>query len=95
MEIIVVEYLEHCGKAERSQDQGLRREGTRGVATAIKRGIIESQGELVGWMEADMSMPADLLPSLIEMTDQHPVVVRATWTAGLTTDLSSEWSPAV
>jgi len=26
-------------------------------------------------MEADRSMPADLLPSMIEMTDQHPVVV--------------------
>lgn len=60
----------------------IRREGTRGLATAINRGIIESQGELVGWMDADMSMPADLLPSMIEMTDQHPVVVGSRYVDG-------------
>ncbi|GMR11179.1 MAG: hypothetical protein BMS9Abin28_2006 [Anaerolineae bacterium] len=60
----------------------IRREGTRGLATAINRGIIESSGELVGWMDADMSMPADRLPVMIEMTDQYAVVIGSRYVDG-------------
>lgn len=60
----------------------IRREGTRGLATAIHRGIIESRGELVGWMDADMSMPADRLPIMIELTEQYPVVVGSRYVDG-------------
>ena len=60
----------------------IRRKGTRGIATAIHRGIIESSGELVGWMDADMSMPADRLPIMIEKTGQYPVVVGSRYVDG-------------
>ena len=60
----------------------IRREGTRGLASAINRGIIDSSGELVGWMDADMSMPADRLPVMIESTDQFPVVVGSRYVEG-------------
>jgi dolichol-phosphate mannosyltransferase len=60
----------------------VRRRGTRGLATAINRGIIESQGELVGWMDADMSMPADRLPIMIEQTQEFPVVVGSRYVDG-------------
>ncbi|MFV2044692.1 MAG: glycosyltransferase [Anaerolineales bacterium] len=60
----------------------IRRKGTRGLATAINRGIIESSGELVGWMDADMSMPADRLPVMIEMADQYPVVIGSRYVDG-------------
>lgn len=60
----------------------IRRERTRGLATAINRGIIESQGELVGWMDADMSMPADRIPIMIEETSQFPVVVGSRYVEG-------------
>jgi len=35
----------------------IRRIGTRGLASAFNRGIIESRGQYVGWMDADMCMP--------------------------------------
>ena len=60
----------------------IRRIDTRGLATAINRGIIESRGELVGWMDADMSMPAERLPAMIEMTHQSPVVVGSRYVDG-------------
>ena len=60
----------------------IRRKRTRGLATAINRGIIESRGELVGWMDADLSMPADRLPIMIEMTHQSPVVVGSRYVEG-------------
>ena len=53
----------------------IRRRNTRGLASAINRGIIESRGDLVGWMDADMSMPAEQLPTMIEMIHRSPVVV--------------------
>ena len=43
----------------------VRRINTRGLASAINRGIIESRGEIVGWMDADISMPSDRLPVMI------------------------------
>lgn len=60
----------------------IRRRNTRGLASAINRGIIESRGDLVGWMDADMSMPAELLPEMIEMIHQSPVVVGSRYVDG-------------
>ncbi len=35
----------------------IRRVNTRGLASAINRGIIESQGDFIGWMDADLCHP--------------------------------------
>ncbi len=43
----------------------IRRVGTRGLASAFNRGILESRGEIVGWMDADMCMPPAMLPRMI------------------------------
>ena len=37
---------------------------TRGLASAFNRGIIESQGDYIGWMDADMCMPASMIPRM-------------------------------
>src|SRR2546427_10906847 len=37
--------------------KGIRRVGTRGLGTAVNRGIIEYRGAIVGWMGGAMSMP--------------------------------------
>ena len=60
----------------------IRRRNTRGLATAINRGIIESRGDLVGWMDADMSMPAERLPTMIEKIHQSPVVIGSRYVDG-------------
>ena len=56
----------------------IRRIGTRGLASAFNRGVIESRGEFVGWMDADMSMPPAMIPKMYRMlVDQKLDVVIA------------------
>jgi dolichol-phosphate mannosyltransferase len=56
--------------------------GARGLASAINRGIIESTGEIVGWMDADLSMPAERLPEMIAQLDEYPVVIGSRYVEG-------------
>ncbi|MFH0960116.1 MAG: glycosyltransferase, partial [Pseudomonadota bacterium] len=53
----------------------IRRVETRGLASAFNRGVIESRGEVVGWMDADMCMPPSLLPDMISKLDEYDIVV--------------------
>ncbi len=60
----------------------LRRTRARGLASAINRGIIESRGELVGWMDADLCHPPSLLPAMIEKLRECDVVIGSRYVAG-------------
>ncbi len=60
----------------------IRRVGTRGLASAFNRGILESRGAIVGWMDADMCMPPTMLPGMIAELDQHDVVVGSRYAPG-------------
>ncbi len=60
----------------------VRRVATRGLASAFMRGIIESRGEIVGWMDADMCMPPSLLPQMIERLRTHDVAIGSRYAAG-------------
>jgi dolichol-phosphate mannosyltransferase len=60
----------------------IRRVGTRGLASAFNRGILESRGGVVGWMDADMCMPPDMLPGMIALLENHDVVVGSRYAAG-------------
>jgi len=60
----------------------IRRVGTRGLASAINRGIIETRGEIIGWMDADLSMPTSLLPIMIKNLKDHDVVIGSRYTEG-------------
>lgn len=60
----------------------IRRVATRGLASAFARGIIESRGEIVGWMDADMCMPPSLLPHMIEGLRDYDVVIGSRYVAG-------------
>ena len=42
----------------------IQRTRTRGLASAFNRGIIETSGQYIGWMDADMCMPADMIPKM-------------------------------
>lgn len=70
MEIIVVDDDSPDNTWHRVECLGLanvkviRRQGTRGLASAFNRGIIESRGDYVGWMDADMSMPPSMIPKM-------------------------------
>jgi dolichol-phosphate mannosyltransferase len=60
----------------------IRRVGTRGLASAFNRGIMESRGSIVGWMDADMCMPPSLLPDMIARLSEHDVVVGSRYAPG-------------
>jgi len=67
----------------------VRRVDTRGLASAFNRGIIESRGEIVGWMDADMCMPPALLPSMIEKLNDYDIVVGSRYAPGGIDDRSA------
>lgn len=60
----------------------IRRVATRGLASAFNRGIIESRGDIVGWMDADTTMPAELLPRMVAQLDTHDVAVGSRYADG-------------
>ena len=60
----------------------IRRVSTRGLASAFNRGIIESRGHIVGWMDADTTMPVALLPKMIEQLAKHDIAVGSRYTPG-------------
>ncbi len=60
----------------------IRRVATRGLASAFNRGIIESRGQIVGWMDADMCMPPALLPAMIRTLDEHDLCIGSRYAPG-------------
>jgi len=60
----------------------IRRVDTRGLASAFMRGIIESEGDIVGWMDADTCMPPALLPQMIDKTRDYDVVIGSRYAPG-------------
>lgn len=60
----------------------IRRVATRGLASAFMRGIIESRGSIVGWMDADTCMPPHLLPRMIERLHDHDVAIGSRYAPG-------------
>jgi dolichol-phosphate mannosyltransferase len=62
----------------------IRRKGTRGLASAFNRGIIESTGDVIGWMDADMSMPPAMIPPMYRMLvdEGYDVVIASRYAPG-------------
>ncbi len=60
----------------------IRRMKTRGLASAINRGVIESQGAVIGWMDADLCHPPSLLPRLLAALDTCDVAIGSRYVAG-------------
>jgi len=66
----------------------IRRVSTRGLASAFNRGIIESRGQIVGWMDADTCMPPALLPVMIEKLTDYDIVIGSRYAPGGVDDRS-------
>src|SRR2546422_5714609 len=62
----------------------IRRMGTRGLASAFNRGIIESRGDYIGWMDADMSMPPSMIPQMHRLLVEggYDVAIGSRYAAG-------------
>lgn len=56
--------------------KAILRTKTRGLASALNRGIIESQGDYLAWMDSDMCMPPKMIPKMYsKITSQNYDVV--------------------
>ena len=60
----------------------VRRVGIRGLASAMLQGVMETRGELVGWIDADMAEEVNILPALIAKTRECDVVVASRFVEG-------------
>lgn len=94
VEVIVVDDDSPDGTWHVAQSLGdprvkvIRRVSTRGLASAFNRGVIESRGEIVGWMDADMCMPPSLLPAMIETLQRHDICIGSRYAPGGVDDRS-------
>jgi dolichol-phosphate mannosyltransferase len=88
VEIIVVDDNSPDGTWEIAGSLGdprikvVRRVNARGLASAINRGIIETRGEIIGWMDSDMCHPPTLLPDMIEKLKAYDVVIGSRYVPG-------------
>ncbi|HEY7139492.1 MAG TPA: glycosyltransferase [Methylomirabilota bacterium] len=62
--------------------RALRRVGRRGLASAIAEGVTATRGDVVVWLDADGSMPADVIPRLVDATATADVAVASRYAAG-------------
>ncbi len=87
LEVIVVDDDSPDGTADLVQKlkfPGLRliRRKARGLAAAFHRGILEADGDIIGWMDADMTMPANVMNQLIEQLDENHIAIGSRYVQG-------------
>jgi dolichol-phosphate mannosyltransferase len=58
------------------------RQGERGLATAIRRGIVEARGDVVVIMDSDGNHDPALLPLMVRCTEEFDVVVGSRYVLG-------------
>lgn len=87
LEVIVVDDQSSDGTADlvaSMEREGLVliRRKCRGLASAFMRGIIESTGDIVCWMDADRTMPVDVLKKMIDRLDENHIAVGSRYAEG-------------
>lgn len=60
----------------------IRRVRERGLVTAIQKGIDESKGDFVVWMDADLSMPPEVIPKLVGKLNNYDIAVGSRYVKG-------------
>ncbi len=60
---------------QNSKVRVIRRMDERGLASAISRGVIESKGDAIVWMDCDLGLPPEDVPRLVEKLATHDIVV--------------------
>ena len=87
LEVIVVDDNSPDGTADIVADLDypgllLIRRKARGLAAAFHRGILEASGDIIGWMDADMTMPATTMLQLIEQLDEYHIALGSRYVEG-------------
>ena len=60
----------------------IRRTDERGLTSAISRGIAEAQGDVVVWMDTDLSMPPDKIPDLLDALEDSDLAIGSRYVRG-------------
>jgi dolichol-phosphate mannosyltransferase len=60
----------------------LRRVGRRGLPSALAEGAADAEGEAVVWLDADGSMPPEVIPRLLQALDGADVAVASRYVPG-------------
>lgn len=87
LEIIVVDDNSPDGTADQVAALGLPevvliRRKARGLAAAFHRGVLEARGDIIGWMDADMTMPAAVMAQLIAQLDDCDIAIGSRYVEG-------------
>ncbi|HNX90783.1 MAG TPA: glycosyltransferase [Candidatus Omnitrophota bacterium] len=59
-----------------------RRQGERGLATAIACGLDISSGDVVGWLDADMCHPPAVMSEMLGLIGQYDIVIGSRYVPG-------------
>ena len=60
----------------------LRRIGRRGLTSAIREGISMARGDIICWMDCDLSMPPKILPALVQAMRENDIAVGSRYVRG-------------
>lgn len=87
LEIIVVDDNSPDGTADQVAALGLPevvliRRKARGLAAAFHRGVLEARGDIIGWMDADMTMPTAIMAQLIAQLDDCDIAIGSRYVEG-------------
>jgi dolichol-phosphate mannosyltransferase len=87
LEVIVVDDNSPDGTADivaGLEYPGLRiiRRKARGLAAAFHRGILEANGEIIGWLDADMTMPANVMNQLVLQLSDYDIAIGSRYVKG-------------
>lgn len=69
-------------QTERPSIRLLRRTEERGLATAVAEGIANSTGNVIVWMDSDLSQPPALIPQLIKALEHCPIALASRYVKG-------------
>ncbi len=62
-------------KIKKKNVRVIRRIKEKGLASAIARGVEESKGDVIIWMDCDFSHPPFLIPKLVEKLDKYDISI--------------------
>jgi dolichol-phosphate mannosyltransferase len=87
LEVIVVDDASPDGTADvvaglNHPNLRLIRRKDRGLAAAFHRGILEASGDIIGWMDADATMPPEVMNQLIAQLDEYHIAIGSRYVEG-------------
>lgn len=60
----------------------IRRKEERGLASAIRKGVSEAKGDIIIWMDADLGIPPEIAPQLVEALAKYDVAIGSRYVPG-------------